>query len=57
MISKGAVVVDVWIDAETFVLRRVTLLDKASDAANPSVWHIELSAFDQPVKIERLPTG
>jgi lipoprotein LprG len=57
MISTGAVVVDVWIDAESFVLRRVTLLDKTSDAANPSVWHIELSAFDQPVKIEQPPTG
>jgi hypothetical protein len=57
MIPEGAVVVDVWIDAETFLLRRVTLVETASDPGNPTVWRIELSAFDQPVKVERPPTA
>lgn len=57
MIPEGAVIVDVWIDAETFLLRRVTLVETVSDPDHPTVWHIELSAFDQPVKVERPPTA
>ena len=55
MIPEGAVAVDVWIDAETFLLRRVTMVETASDADDPTVWHIELSAFDGPAKIEPPP--
>jgi hypothetical protein len=56
MIAKGTVKVDVWIDADTFLLSRATLMEIASDPADPTVWHIELSAVDQPVKIEPPPT-
>jgi lipoprotein LprG len=57
MIPEGAVIVDVWIDTETFLLRRVTLVETASDSEDPTVWDIELSAFDQPVEIEPPPIG
>jgi len=57
MIPEGPVVVDVWVDAETFLLRRVMLVETASDPKDPTVWHIELSAFDQPVEIEPPPTA
>jgi hypothetical protein len=55
MIPEGAVVVDAWIDTETFILRRVTLVETASDPDDPTVWHIELSAIDEPVAIEPPP--
>jgi len=56
MIYQGAVKVDVWIDVDTFVMSRATLVQLASDPTDPTVWHIDLSAVDQPVKIERPPT-
>lgn len=55
MIPEGVVVVDVWIDAETLLLRRVTMVETASDPDDPTTWHIELSAFDEPVQIEPPP--
>jgi lipoprotein LprG len=55
MIPEGGVIVDVWIDAETFLLRRVTMVETASDPDDPTRWHIQLSAFDQPVDIEPPP--
>ncbi len=55
MIPEGAAVVDVWIDSQTFLLRRVTLVETASDPDDPTLWHIQLSAFDQPVDIQPPP--
>ncbi len=55
MIPEGAVIVDVWIDAESFLLRQVTMVETASDSDNPTVWDIQLSAFDQPVEVQPPP--
>lgn len=55
MIPEGAVVVDVWIDTETLMLRQIRMVELASNPDNPTVWQIQLSAFDVPVEIEPPP--
>jgi lipoprotein LprG len=57
MIPEGSVIVDVWIDAQTFLLRRVRMTETASDPDDPTVWHLDLSAFDEPVEVETPPVS
>jgi hypothetical protein len=55
MIPAGPVMVDVWVDAGTFLLRQIRLVETASDPDDPTVWHITLSNFGQTVEIEPPP--
>lgn len=52
----GRLEVDLWVDAETFRIRRVRLVELDSDPREPTVWTLGLSAFDRPVEI-RWPDG
>ena len=52
LISTGRVDVDVWVDAQAFLVRRVVLVDTASDAEKPSTWTLSFGKFGAPVTIE-----
>lgn len=55
LIPVGPVTLDVWVDCETFLLQQLIMTETASDPKDPTVWHIELSGFDQPVDIKPPP--
>lgn len=55
LIPTGPVTLDVWIDCETFLLQQLIMTETASDPKDPTVWHIELSGFDEAVDIKPPP--
>ena len=57
LIPAGPVTLDVWIDCETFLLHRLIMTETTSDPKDPTVWHIELSGFDEPVDIKPPPVA
>lgn len=52
LISKGRVDADVWVDAQSFAVRRVVLVDTATSVEKPSTWTLTFGKFGQPVTIE-----
>ena len=52
MIRSGQVTVDVWIGQDDAYVRRIEIVELDSDPEDPTHWHIEFTAFDQPVDIE-----
>jgi lipoprotein LprG len=52
LISTGRVAVEVWVDAQTFTIRRTVLVDARPDADEPSTWTLSFSKFGEPVTIE-----
>ena len=50
--ADGSVSVDVWIDVQSFLLRQAVVTQPTTDSDQPTVWHIDLSDFDQPVNIQ-----
>lgn len=55
LIASGDVPIGVWIEPETFLIRRVHLIELTSDPEHPTEWDIQFSKFDQPVEIEAPP--
>lgn len=55
LIASGDVPIGVWVDSETFLIRRVHLIELTSDPERPTEWDIQFSNFDQPVEIEAPP--
>ncbi|HLF27594.1 MAG TPA: LppX_LprAFG lipoprotein [Anaerolineae bacterium] len=53
LISTGRVDVDVWVDAQTFVVRRTVLVDATTDSEQPSTWILTFSKFGEPASIEK----
>jgi len=53
---SGWLQVELWVDAETFRIRRVRLVERESDPQDPTVWVLTLSGFDRPLEI-RPPGG
>jgi lipoprotein LprG len=53
LIGTQVIPVEVWIDAQTFVVRRTVLVDAPVDAEEPSTWTLTFSKFGEPVTIER----
>jgi hypothetical protein len=51
LIPPGNVLLDAWIDPETWLIHRVHLLLPDSDPQEPTEWSIEFSKFGQPVEI------
>lgn len=52
----GPLHVELWVDIETFQIRRVRLVERGSDPQDPTVWILTLSGFDRPLEI-RPPAG
>jgi len=52
LISTNRVNAEVWVDAQTFAVRRVVLLDAATGAEKSLTWVLTFSQFGQPVVIE-----
>ncbi|MGH9510459.1 MAG: LppX_LprAFG lipoprotein [Terriglobales bacterium] len=52
LISTGRVDVEVWVDTQTFNIRRTVLVDHRTDAEEPTTWSISFSQFGEPVEIE-----
>ncbi|MFQ5945637.1 MAG: LppX_LprAFG lipoprotein [Anaerolineae bacterium] len=55
--GAGDVLVEVWIDSETFLLHRVRLTELGSDPERPRTWEIAFSQFDEPVQIATPPVA
>ncbi len=55
LIGSGDVPVDLWIDADTFLIHRVHLVELNSDPERPTEWDITFSDFDQPLDIQAPP--
>jgi hypothetical protein len=55
MVSSGRVSVDAWVSQADFYVQRIELVELDSDPENPTHWVMELSAFDEPVRIEAPP--
>lgn len=53
---SGRLQVEMWVDAETFRIQRVRLVEQESDPQDPTVWTLTLSGFDRPLEI-RPPAG
>jgi lipoprotein LprG len=52
LISAARVEVEVWVDAQTFVVRRTRLIDPSLDPDRPATWTLTFSNFGEPVEIE-----
>ena len=52
----GKLQADLWVDAGSFRILRVRLVEQDSDPQDPTVWQLALSDFDRPVEI-REPGG
>ncbi len=52
LIGMGRVEVEVWIDAQTFAVRRILLMDASTDPQEPSTWTLTFSRLGEPVTIE-----
>ncbi|HEY4687970.1 MAG TPA: LppX_LprAFG lipoprotein [Anaerolineae bacterium] len=52
LIGTDRVPVEVWVDAQTFLVRRTVLIDASKDAEKPSTWTLSFSKFGEPVTIE-----
>lgn len=55
MIPSGDVPVQIWIDTDTFLIRRVHLIELDSDPERPTEWDIQFSKFGQPLDIQAPP--
>jgi len=53
LIGTNRVQIEVWVDAQTFAVRRVVLIDAATGAEQSSTWVLTFSRFGQPVTIEK----
>ena len=53
LIGAGPIDVEVWVDAQTFVVRRTTLVDASFHPDQPSTWRLAFSKFGEPVAIEK----
>jgi len=49
---SGRLQATVWVDAATFRIRRVRLVERDSDPQDPTVWQLTLSDFDRPVTLQ-----
>jgi lipoprotein LprG len=54
-LGLGTVTGDLWADAETMRITRITLVDPATDAQNPTTWKITFSEYDKPVDVREPP--
>jgi hypothetical protein len=52
LIGSSTVDVDVWVDPQTFTVRKVVLVDPSADSENPSIWTLTFSKFGEPVTIQ-----
>lgn len=52
LIGMERVEVEVWVDAENFVVSRTILQDPSADGDDPSTWTLTFSKFGAPVTIE-----
>ncbi len=52
LIGSSTVDVDVWVDPQTFAVRKIVLVDPTTDPGNPSIWTMTFSKFGEPVMIE-----
>lgn len=55
MVNSGRVAVDVWVSRADHYVHRIELIELDSDPEDPTHWVMELSAFDEPVRIEAPP--
>jgi lipoprotein LprG len=54
-IGLGTVQGDLWADAETLRITRITLVDPATDAANPTTMKMTFSGYDKAVDVREPP--
>lgn len=54
-IGDGDVEVEVWIGAEDFYMRRLYIVEPATDSADPTTWDMMFSRMGQPVEINAPP--
>jgi len=52
LIGSSTVDVDVWVDPQTFAVRKIVLVDPTTDPGDPSIWTMTFSKFGEPVTIE-----
>ena len=53
LIGTGRVEAELWVDAQTFIVRRTVLQDPSVDSEEPSTWTLTFSKFGTPVAIEK----
>jgi lipoprotein LprG len=51
LVGAGDVEVDVWAEVDTQQVRRIVLLDSASDPQNPTTWTMDITGYDEEVDI------
>jgi lipoprotein LprG len=56
-IGRGDVVIDVWIGADDFFVRRLRIVEPETDPNDPTTWEMEFSDFGQPVDISAPPVS
>jgi lipoprotein LprG len=57
LIAEGEIPVDLWIDPHDFLIRRVHLIELATDPERPTEWDIVFTNYDQPLEIQAPPIG
>ncbi|MDM8527173.1 LppX_LprAFG lipoprotein [Anaerolineales bacterium HSG24] len=55
LIVEGEVPVTMWIDPQTFLIRRVELVETATDPERPTTWVIEFTDYGQELEVEAPP--
>ena len=56
-IGRGDVILDVWIDADDFYVRRLRIVEPETDPNDPTTWEFEFSNPEQPVDISAPPVS
>jgi lipoprotein LprG len=54
-IGQGDVELEVWIGAEDYYVRRLSIVEPETDPEEPTTWNLEFSKLGEPVEIEAPP--
>jgi hypothetical protein len=54
-IGRGDLELEVWIGTEDYYVRRLYIVESASDPADPTTWDFEFSNLGRPVEINAPP--
>jgi len=55
LIADGDVPITLWIDPQTFLIRRVTMVETSSDPEKPTTWQIDFTEYGNPVEVQAPP--
>jgi lipoprotein LprG len=54
-IGQGEVALEVWVGVDDYYMRRIWIVETASDPQDPTTWNLEFSNLGEPVEIKTPP--